>query len=386
MRPPAGAVHHRPHRASASGPPSGGDAITREDTGAGRTCSPCCAARNSDPAAIDTACSARWWWSASSCGSETCCVPDTVEPSWSPWRAKGCSAQAGAEGRRIPAGVLPGSPGRDPRVRKVGVPFSTLAERVQDRLPRTLRNQVVYELCGSLAAEIWRLQEIVGEARDPVVELDRHHPGWRERLPLLVSDEVTKALLRNLLTDAAEVVNMGGRLRWERFLEQAGEAWILKGRLELPASLGLTEVEGLFGLEAANRLHHAYFDVLVQPENSAPTLVAMASPRHDPLSGDYFSLEHARPVSSDDGGASGARSLLLRHRDYERASEDFRGASPMSDLPWAFVESSANDAPQSLKFVGEGTVSVREPRAFVALTEAWTPSEPGIPVAPKWEW
>ena len=185
-----------------------------------------------------------------------------------------------------------------------GVPFSTLAERVQDRLPRTLRNQVVYELCGSLAAEIWRLQEIVGEARDPVVELDRHHPGWRERLPLLVSDEVTKALLRNLLTDAAEVVNMGGRLRWERFLEQAGEAWILKGRFELPASLGLTEVEALFGLEAADRLHHAYFDVLVQPEkNSAPTLVAMASPRHDPLSGDYFSLEHARPASSDEGGA-----------------------------------------------------------------------------------
>lgn len=258
------------------------------------------------------------------------------------------------------------------------VPFPVLAERVQDRLPRSLRNQIVYSLSGELASGIWKLQEEVGEARDPVAELDRSHPGWRDRLPLLLSDEVATALLRNLLTDAAEVVHMGGRLRFERFLEPVGNAWALKGRFELPASLRPDEIEALFGQRAIERLRPAYFDLLMQPEDSAPALVAMAAPRHDPDSGEYFALEHTRLSSSSLGPASGARSLLARHRNFECASDDFRGASPLSDLPWVFSGSSTEEASRSLRFVGEGSVNIREPQAFVAAPAEWKPQGSGV--------
>src|SRR5690606_2710317 len=81
----------------------------------------------------------------------------------------------------------------------MGVPARDLAERTAVRLPRRLRNEVVYELTGNLATAIWRLQREVGDSTNPVETLDRIRPGWREELPLSVDDAVARALLNNLL-------------------------------------------------------------------------------------------------------------------------------------------------------------------------------------------
>ena len=74
-----------------------------------------------------------------------------------------------------------------------------LAARASELLPRSLRQDVVYRLSGQLIDEIWQLQRKVGGASAPVRELDRTDPGWRGRLPLLVPDDVARALLNPLV-------------------------------------------------------------------------------------------------------------------------------------------------------------------------------------------
>ncbi len=70
----------------------------------------------------------------------------------------------------------------------LGVAPQQMAERVRGWLPRSLRQEVVYELSGNLIGRIWELQAEVGETRTPVLDLDRQRPDWRADLPLQLDD------------------------------------------------------------------------------------------------------------------------------------------------------------------------------------------------------
>ncbi len=60
-----------------------------------------------------------------------------------------------------------------------GETSATIVARVGDRLPRSLRQPVVYQLAGSLVQRIWELQQTIGESKTPVEDLDRLEPEWR---------------------------------------------------------------------------------------------------------------------------------------------------------------------------------------------------------------
>jgi hypothetical protein len=62
-----------------------------------------------------------------------------------------------------------------------GVPPAEVAERVDYLLPKSLRQDIVYTLSGSLVARIWELQGEIGESDAPVRDLDRKH-GQRPKL------------------------------------------------------------------------------------------------------------------------------------------------------------------------------------------------------------
>src|SRR5690606_21317949 len=119
-----------------------------------------------------------------------------------------------------------------------GVPAQQLAERVAHRLPKSLRHDVVFELSGQLIAQIWRLQEEVKGSTTPVADLDRIRRGWRDELPLRVSDEVARDFLKGLLEDAAIVARgRTSRIKWIRSLVRRSGAWTLVGELELPPTI-----------------------------------------------------------------------------------------------------------------------------------------------------
>ena len=84
-------------------------------------------------------------------------------------------------------------------------PARDLAERLRDRLPRAWRREAVYELSGELIEAVWMFQDELGETDTPVQDLDCKHPGWREELPVRISDQVARTLLNDLLIEAVQV-------------------------------------------------------------------------------------------------------------------------------------------------------------------------------------
>src|SRR5690606_31315162 len=66
-----------------------------------------------------------------------------------------------------------------------GQPPAELAPALATGLPRTLRNDIVYELASELVGATLELRSRLAlPSADPLSELDRLEPGWRSRVPL----------------------------------------------------------------------------------------------------------------------------------------------------------------------------------------------------------
>lgn len=110
-----------------------------------------------------------------------------------------------------------------------------LAEKASYCLPKSLQRNIVYQLSGDLIEKIVKLQENVADATDPITTLNRHHPNWRNQLPLPIEDDTAEILLKNLVLDA-QILSIKSRekIRWRRLLIQNGEQWSVEQTLEIP--------------------------------------------------------------------------------------------------------------------------------------------------------
>lgn len=257
----------------------------------------------------------------------------------------------------------------------LGVPARDLAERTAFRLPRMLRQEVVYELSGDLASAIWRLQREVGESSNPVQALNELRPDWRNDLPIAVDDDVARTLLNNLLLDAADLARgRGGRIRWARSLSAKDGGYRLVGRLVLPGTLQSGDVQGLWPVVS---IPPRRFEIGVESGESLE-IAAFATRRggQDAAGGEHYVLEN---VLEDDSAVNGpaaakGRRLVLRTATGTVFSTDsFAGAMSLSDLPWVFEDTGESN--EELRLVGEGSTSVRADAAVVAL-DAETTVEP----------
>lgn len=249
----------------------------------------------------------------------------------------------------------------------MGVPARDLAERTAFRLPRMLRHEVVYELSGDLATAIWRLQREVGESSNPVQVLDKIRPDWRNDLPITVDDTVARALLNNLLLDAVDLARgRRGRIRWARSLAKTNGGYGLIGRLILPGTLQLADVQSLWpDVPSLPRR----FEIGVKTDDSFEiTVFATRRGVNGTHEGEHFVIEN---VLEDGGKTSGpsaaaARRLVLRMGTGSTHTTDaFTGAMPLSDLPWVFEDTGESN--EELHLAGEGSTSVRADSAVVAF-------------------
>ena len=141
----------------------------------------------------------------------------------------------------------------------------------RDRAPRA--RDVVYRLSGQLIDEIWQLQLKVGGAPAPVRELDRTDPGWRNRLPLLVPDDVARALLNPLVEEAVKLARGGASgLRMRRTLRAVGDDWTLRGEVVVPTSISEPQLVELFGAEASQL--PSRFQLYIEDESRSGGLVS----------------------------------------------------------------------------------------------------------------
>ncbi len=250
-----------------------------------------------------------------------------------------------------------------------GADPAELAARVARHLPMSLRQRVVYQLAGTLVKEIWELQATLGETHTPVSDLDRTNPGWRERLPLALSDDTARTLLNNLVDDASKLARRSGKgVRAGCRLERTPGGWRLRRLVLLPPSLSDSEAVDLMG--AGEEVPYR-FELY----------------REDPVAGDEC-LALVTRRSAEDGARfvveKGA--LRLRVLTGKRAVEPVRvyvgagrrrhparevpGGTALSELPWVFVDRKGDGT--EYEYVGEGTVRTRFPAAWVAVSAETT--------------
>lgn len=249
------------------------------------------------------------------------------------------------------------------------IPGRELAERVGDRLPKGLRQDVVYELTARLAERVLALQQLVGESDYPVEELDAHHAGWRDQLPLRLPDRIARTLLNNLLRDAADVAR-GGRLkiRWQRSLVPLrDEEWDLVGEFTLPRTITSADFNRLFR-RTEDDAPPKRFDLCDRVEGGGLHVIAIGSQRD--MGGDRTVIAVEVPVGRSEGslsaGSEQRRQLVARTSGSLLQTDAFPGAAALSDLPWVFV----SDDPQArdpARFVGEGSLRLREGGGLVAV-------------------
>lgn len=239
-------------------------------------------------------------------------------------------------------------------------------ESLQDSLPKSYRQAVIYTLLADVAWIVLWLKEEVGltSSADAIPKLDQQISGWRERFPLPIEDAHAQGLIEQLVRDAASVRIERHKicLPVERQLvfDENGE-WFLQSNIALPDNIRADQLAKLFD------------DVTVEdlPRVGELTLTA----------GGHRLVTTIRRMAGHDSyrmerkpwGYSGATSV--HEHVLHLCAPDGRlwsGIAPKGEmldeeLPWIF---SAEES--SHRFLRQGSGSVAAIEALVALpTGSW---------------
>ena len=248
--------------------------------------------------------------------------------------------------------------------RSSGYKPEDIACRASGLLPFSLQQDVVYRLSGRLIDEIWQLQSIIGNSQSPVRDLDSTHPNWRERLPLLVPDNVASTLLNPLLEGAVELARGGvSGLRMRRSLQVQGEDWILRAEVVVPTSISDQQLVKLFGDEASNL--PGRFALYLRDENKSRSPLAIAT-QTDYGNPKKYRLEFVEVTTRFKGEeCCVSKSLHVMASSVSIGPKPLPGGYALTDLPWVFVDKSGES--RDLRLLGQGSITTRHSEAFVAV-------------------
>ena len=239
-----------------------------------------------------------------------------------------------------------------------------IAARVSSYLPRSLRHEVVYQLSGSLVEKVWELQVSLGETSSPIEDLDRRDPQWRDRLPLVLSEETARALLNNLVTEAIVLASQSAReLKVQCHLKKVDGQYQLIRTIRLPTSLDNKTLAGLLG-KTTREVPYRLELYLQAPKG--PDLIALLTRRTIGEEG-IFAVEipKGRVPAMEGMAACSSIRLYAKAERHVFPIREIRGGGYLSELPWVFV--AKKDDPSDLTFIGEGTVRTRFPDAYIAI-------------------
>lgn len=249
--------------------------------------------------------------------------------------------------------------------RGAGFAPERLAEMASFRLPRTLRQPVVFQISGALVDAVWTRRRIVKDASDPLGALDAKDPLWRDDLPLSLDDEVAQALLRNLVNDASQVVrHASARLRIVRELVKSQDGYRLRASLDLPgwvSEVGLRARMRGDVPELGNR-----FELFVTLPTGGSNLLALATRREQGGQAGFL-VERPRRETfrAHDGDAAGAVGVEIRSGTDVVAALEVDGTSTLTELPWVFADRRGDGL--RYRLVGTGSLRTRYPAVLIAV-------------------
>ena len=257
-----------------------------------------------------------------------------------------------------------------------------LAKQASGLLPYSLQQEAVYRLSGQLIDEIWRLKSKVKDSLSPVRDLNRNFPNWRDRLPLLVPDDVARTLLNPLIERLVELTRAGvSGLRMSRLLRASqGGSWSLHAELVVPVSVSESQFANLLdiGHNVVDSRLPGRLELYLENENGNCSRVALAT---EIKSSDQrrFLLEVFKAATCfKDTAACETKTLHVTANTKSIASVALPGGyALLPDLPWVFVDKSGEQ--REFRLLGQGSVTTRHSEAFVAVlpTARPEPSEEG---------
>ena len=254
-------------------------------------------------------------------------------------------------------------------------PARDLAERLRDHLPRAWRQEAVYELSGELVEAIWLLQHELGETDTPVEDLDYKLPGWRDELPVRISDQVARTLLNDLLLEAVKVARRARiDVRWNVDLVPVADAdWEIRGSFHLPATISGEAFNRLFDCWPQDQTPQRFNLGVETPAGRFRALALGTERRTD--DGRSFRLEpYPAANKPETTGLMGSRRLLARTHNKGCPTDRFQGSAGLGNAAWIFgPRESGGAARPTCRLVGQGTVQVSESHAFVAVDAGATP-------------
>lgn len=245
-------------------------------------------------------------------------------------------------------------------------------ESLRHWLPKVYRQDIIYTLLGDLVWAVLRLKRDAGlnAGDDAIAVLDHKVPEWRQRFPLSVEDGDARALVEQLVKDAAgvRIRQLKPGLPVQRGLERdAGGGWSLFSRIELDASLQREVLARLFGLPKEELPRAAHLSLQAGGRTLCTGIRLLAGHdryRMDPadwqLRGTAAQQEHWLRLTVADG-----RSWSVEAHTGEPLDEE---------LPWLFA---GDDRSHGLLRQGAGKVAAAS--AFIALPSGWwvSPTDAG---------
>ena len=255
------------------------------------------------------------------------------------------------------------------------IPARDLAERLRDRLPTAWRRDAVYELSGELIESVWLLQHEVGETDTPVQDLDRKLPGWRDELPVRISDQVARTLLNDLLIEAVQVARRARiNVRWNVDLAPVANGdWEVRGAFHIPVTMSEESFSRLFSCWS-HAAAPGRFSLGVETAAGRFRALALGTERREDGTRSFRLDPFPAARRVETAGLTDSRQLLARTHNERCATDRFQGSPGLGDAIWVFVPKESGDtARPTCRLVGQGSVRVSGPVAFVAVDTGLVP-------------
>ena len=237
-------------------------------------------------------------------------------------------------------------------------------ESLASTLPQSYRQGTIYTLLADVAWTVLSLKQEAGlqSSSDAVAILDRKIPGWRDRFPLPVEDKHAQGMIEQLIRDAASVriEKREAVLPVERLLEKiADDEWALRSALDLPDVVSTNKLASLFSIDVDELPRSAELSLRVGATVQTTGMRSLAGQQK-------FRLER-KPLGFTDEAATGEHLLRMASADGRVWTVSaHRGDELDADLPWVFVEKDS-----VLHFVRQGSGSIAEQQALIALPDGW---------------
>lgn len=241
------------------------------------------------------------------------------------------------------------------------------AELAGHMLPEVWRHPDIYELAARLVTRVWELRESVKDSEQPVVELERRRPGWRNALPVLVDNDAASALVRGLVVDAHEIaVARRPVLTVDTRLVRNEDQWFVERRIDPPRRIRPERMPSLLGVARdaplPNRLR------LILDDGGERRLLALVTQwdAEKPFEVEWLTSAPLRLRTT------GELALFAEARDRLLGGHVISGGDALEAVPWLFVGDGDGNDDQEWKLVARGSGRLRAKTALVAVPPDWS--------------